>query len=41
VRKVAEAIQPGIACISYNEVVREVDVESAGVVPLPNGLKGQ
>lgn len=35
IRKLSEGIQPGIACISYNEVVREVEVESLGMVPIP------
>ncbi|MCC6572423.1 MAG: flagellar biosynthesis protein FlhA [Planctomycetes bacterium] len=33
VRRMAEGIQPGIACISYNEVVG--DVESVAMVPMP------
>lgn len=37
--RMTEAIQPGIACISYNEVVREVEVVSVGVVARPAAIK--
>ncbi len=32
VRKVAETIQPGLAVLSYNEILREVRVEALGLV---------
>jgi flagellar biosynthesis protein FlhA len=34
VKRVADTIQPGIAVLSYNEVVRDVKVESLGLVAL-------
>ncbi|MCC6465827.1 MAG: flagellar biosynthesis protein FlhA [Planctomycetes bacterium] len=35
VRRLVEGIQPGIACLSYNEIAREVQVESLGMVAAP------
>jgi flagellar biosynthesis component FlhA len=36
VKKIADAVQPGIVVLSYNEIVRDVKVESVGMV----GLEG-
>jgi flagellar biosynthesis protein FlhA len=32
VKRIADAVQPGVAVLSYNEIVREVKVESLGMV---------
>jgi len=32
VKKLAEAVQPGVAVLSYNEIVQDVRVESLGMV---------
>jgi flagellar biosynthesis protein FlhA len=34
VKRIAETVQPGIAVLSYNEIVREAKVESVGMVSL-------
>lgn len=37
VRKLLENVQPGTTCISFNEIVRDVEVESVAMVQLPSG----
>jgi flagellar biosynthesis protein FlhA len=32
VKRIAEAVQPGVAVLSYNEIVQDVKVESLGMV---------
>ena len=34
VKKIADTVQPGIVVLSYNEIVRDVKVESVGMVGL-------
>jgi len=32
VKKIADTIQPGIAVLSYNEIIRDIQVEALGMV---------
>ena len=38
VKKIADTIQPGIAVLSYNEILRDVPVESLGMVAVEGGI---